>query len=174
MLCAQQDQQYWSLWGWNYKLRIQEYSSQDTTEINFSGPLLPTQFYKQTNSYFNKNELMAVTRLNDTRSRQLFNMLQEQTKSKCLIIIAEQTCYYEYFFFKFLIKKLRISYDVSYFARRSTKASKASLNHLIALDSTREMRAQCTYNPLKKQSVQSRDGVWFLLLLPRITIFAPI
>jgi hypothetical protein len=96
MLCAQQDQQYWSLWGWNYKLRIQEYSSQDTTEINFSGPLLPTQFYKQTNSYFNKNELMAVTRLNDTRSRQLFNMLQEQTKSKCLIIIAEQTCY-EYF-----------------------------------------------------------------------------
>jgi hypothetical protein len=65
--------------------------------------------------------------------------------------------------------------DVSYFARRSTKASKDSLNHLIALDSTREMRAQCTYNPLKKQSVQSRDGVWFLmLLLPRITIFAPI
>lgn len=27
---------------------------------------------KQTNSYFNQKELMAVTRLNDTRSRQLF------------------------------------------------------------------------------------------------------
>jgi hypothetical protein len=52
---------------------------------------------------------MAVTRLNDTRSRQLFNMLHEQTQSKCLIIIAEQTCYYEYFLLKFLIKKLRIS-----------------------------------------------------------------